>query len=240
MMSTKAIERHTKPAILLHWFNAVCWFFLLATGIGLIDNPELQPVSMTWVKWMHGLFGGGDRLLWVHSICGITWASVCSILGLIFFRSTTFPFIKEIFSFSFKDDLLWLVKKGIQMILGWKVLERLGFEAKLPDQGFYNAGQKLFAIPAVLGGALIFVTGLLMFVSKMISGYFVWVQWSILIHFLTVGLVFAGLLIHIFMAAIARGEFPAFVSMLTGTVPAHYAEHHHKLWYQTLKNQGRH
>jgi formate dehydrogenase subunit gamma len=49
------------------------------------------------------------------------------------------------------------------------------------------------------------------------------------------GVVFAGLLIHIYMAAIAAGELPALISMFTGTVPEKYAEHHHKLWYERVK-----
>ena len=61
------------------------------------------------------------------------------------------------------------------------------------------------------------------------------VQWAILIHFVTVGLVFAGLLIHVFMASIAAGEQPAFISMFTGTVPEDYARHHHKLWLDEVK-----
>jgi len=47
--------------------------------------------------------------------------------------------------------------------------------------------------------------------------------------------VFAGLLIHIYMASIAAGERPAFISMFTGTVPEDYARHHHRLWYEKVK-----
>jgi len=61
------------------------------------------------------------------------------------------------------------------------------------------------------------------------------VQWSILIHFLVVGVVFAGLLIHIYMASISAGELPALISIFTGTVPGEYAEHHHKLWSDEIK-----
>ena len=58
-----------------------------------------------------------------------------------------------------------------------------------------------------------------------------------MVHFITGGLVFAGLLIHIFMAAIATGEQPALISMFTGTVPEDYARHHHRLWLEDL-NKG--
>jgi len=49
-----------------------------------------------------------------------------------------------------------------------------------------------------------------------------------------VGLVFAGLLVHIYMAAISPEEKPGFRSMFTGVVPEDYARHHHALWVETL------
>ena len=61
------------------------------------------------------------------------------------------------------------------------------------------------------------------------------VRWAILDHFITVGLVFAGLFILIYMASIAAGERPAFISMYTGSVPEDYARHNHRLWYEEVK-----
>ena len=69
-MNGRMIKRHTKLSIFLHWFNAASWIFLLATGIGLINNPDLQPVGMWWTKLMWGLFGSGENLLWAHIIVG--------------------------------------------------------------------------------------------------------------------------------------------------------------------------
>ena len=65
------------------------------------------------------------------------------------------------------------------------------------------------------------------------------VQWSILIHFIVVGIVFAGLLVHIYMASIAAGELPALISMFTGSVPESYAKHHHRLWYEEIMLEKR-
>ena len=39
------VKRHSYAAIFMHWFNAVCWILLLATGFGLISNETLQPVA---------------------------------------------------------------------------------------------------------------------------------------------------------------------------------------------------
>ncbi len=57
------LRRHTIDAMFMHWFNTVCWFVLLATGVGLIDNPVLQPLGMWWVRIMHMLFGDGPLKL---------------------------------------------------------------------------------------------------------------------------------------------------------------------------------
>jgi formate dehydrogenase subunit gamma len=97
----------------------------------------------------------------------------------------------------------------------------------------------MFGIPALFGGAVIAVSGWIMTYSKHDLTTQGTVQWMILIHFLTVGLVFAGLLVHIYMAAIAKGETPAFLSMFTGKVPAEYAASHHKLWFDEYQADTR-
>jgi len=248
-MNGKMIKRHTKLSIFLHWFNAASWLFLLATGIGLINNPDLQPVGMWWTNMMRGIFGSGENLLLVHVTWGGIWAGVFLLYG-IFGIKYVIAFLKEIFSYSPVRDFMWLVKKGVQMTLGTKALNKLGAtlenrgakpdiaEPKIPDQGFYNVGQKLFAVPSVLGGIIIAVTGIIMALSNVYFTNTAIVRWSILIHFVTVGLVFAGLLIHIYMASIAAGERPAFISMFTGSVPEDYAKHHHRLWYDEVKGDS--
>ena len=246
-MNRTMIKRHTKPAIFLHWFNAACWFFLLATGLGLIRNPDLQPLGMWWTNLLWGLFGSGENLLLAHVICGIIWGGVFLIYTMIGIKQVM-AFIKEIFTFSPTEDLMWVIKKGIQMTMGSRVLRKLGktleergvqpelATPKIPEQGFYNVGQKLFAIPAVLGGILMGFTGIILMLSNVYFTNTAIVRWAILIHFVTAGLVFAGLLIHIFMASIAAGERPAFISMFTGSVPEEYAKHHHRLWYEGAKS----
>ena len=234
-MTKMMIKRHTKIAIFMHWFNAICWFFLLTTGLGLIKNLDLDPIGGWWPDIMRSVFGGGENLLAAHVICGFLWMAVFLVFSIVRLKNEVGPFFKEIFSFSPGNDVLWIIKKGIQMTMGGKMLDRFGFEPKLPEQGFYNVGQKLFAIPSLLGGVVIAMTGLVMYSSKHIFIDPAIVQWSILIHFVMAGFVFAGLLIHIYMAAIAAGELPALISMFTGNVPEEHARHHHKLWYDEIK-----
>lgn len=239
-MTPTQIHRHSRLSIFMHWFNAGCWIFLLLTGLGLIRNDDLQPFT-SWPIMLRHVFGGGANLLLAHEIAGIIWAGGFLLYGLIRMRPDVIPFIREIFTVDIHRDFLWLITKGIQMTLGYKALgflaEKFGFNPRIPDQGFYNVGQKIFAIPAVFGGMIIAASGIVMILSQagMVSTELV--QWAIFIHFVTVGLVFAGLLIHIFMASIAAGEQPAFISMFTGTVPEDYARHHHKLWLDEVNKK---
>jgi len=234
-MEQVMITRHSKFAIFMHWFNAVCWLFLLVTGLGLIDNAALSPVSTGWSPMMKELFNGGGNLLAAHITVGLTWSVMFLIFVISNPRKNFLQFVKEIFSLSITRDLTWLVKKGIIMIFGKKFLENRNIDPELPDQGFYNFGQKLFAIPSLLGGLLIIATGYLMMVSMWVDINSQLVQWSIFLHFLMVGLLVAGLIIHIYMAAIVAEEKPAFISMFTGKVPSDFAKHHNALWFQKLK-----
>lgn len=238
-MSSKLIKRHTKVTIFMHWFNAFCWFFLLATGLGLIKNEDLQLMGGRWSTFMRSLFGSGETLLLAHEICGLIWVSVFLVYVIFGSRKYVIPFLKQIFTYSVSTDSKWLIKKNIQMTLGYKWLKRLGFSPKIPDQGFYNVGQKLFAVASVLGGIVIAVTGLIMLLSDILLSNTTLVQWAIVIHFVAVLMVTGGLLVHIYMAAISPEERPAFFSMFTGTVPEDYAEHHHKLWYDEIKTAER-
>jgi formate dehydrogenase subunit gamma len=230
------IKRHDKINIFIHWFNAVCWIFLLVTGLGLIKNPDLQIFGGWWADLMRTVFGSGETLLAVHVIVGFIWSCGFLLYGALLFKKHVIPFVKEILTVSPSQDTMWLIKKGIYMTMGSRALKKLGFDPHLPDQGFYNVGQKLFAIPSLFGGIIIAVTGFIMVISdKWLTGTTI-VQWAILIHFVTVLLVFAGLFIHVYMAGIAAGEKPAFISIFTGKVPEDYAEHHHKLWYDKIKS----
>ena len=241
-MSNRMIKRHELPAILIHWFNAIAWFFLLATGLGLIDNPSLQPLGQWWPEMMRDLFGGGAPLLKAHCIVGVVWAGVWLIFLLVGIARYTLPFLKQIMTFKIPRDIQWMVKKNMQMTMGYKMMARLvkpiGWDGKIPDQGFYNAGQKVAAGGMIAGAVVIVITGVIMLISKIYlnPAQTPLVQWSITIHFIAAAVTFGILLIHIYMAAISREERPAFISMFTGEVPEEYARHHHRLWYEKVES----
>jgi formate dehydrogenase subunit gamma len=42
-------------------------------------------------------------------------------------------------------------------------------------------------------------------------------------------------MVHIYMAGIAKGQRPVFLSMFTGKVPADYAASHYKRWFEEIQ-----
>lgn len=234
-MPTRTLTRHNGWDIFIHWFNAVLWLFLTATGLALIDNPEVNPLGQWWPDLWRGIFGGGGNLLVAHEVAGAVW-----VLGFALYlaanrRGAGF-FLREVFRVSPSRDIPWLLKKPVQMTLGEAGLRRLGLDPVLPPQGFYNMGQKAFAQAAVAGGVGLALSGAAMMASHLVPGpgFHTLVSWAILAHYLCAALVFAGLLVHVYMAAVAREERPGLFSMFTGTVPEDYARHHHRLWFEEV------
>jgi len=224
------LKRHDASDIFIHWFNAGCWFLLLVSGLGLIKNERVNPLGAWLPDMVRGLLGGGSSggavLLVVHEVIGLAW-----VLGLAAYvlvnAGGARSFLREIFSIR-PGDLSWLVRKMGRMTVG--------VGGQLPPQGYYNMGQKAFAQASVVGGVVIVASGALLLLSdKLVPASAAWlVGWAVTVHYLAVGLVFAGLLVHIYMAAISPEEKPGFRSMFTGHVPEDYARHHHGLWVQAL------
>lgn len=239
------IPRHTRWGIFIHWFNAGCWFFLLITGLGLISNPQLQPLGQWYPNALRAVFGGGAGLLVAHEVVAFLWLAVWAYYLARFALRYAAPFLRSVFTLDPNRDIEWMVKKNIQMTLGYKAMARLvkplGWDGGLPPQEYYNAGQKLAAQGIIFGALVIVISGLVMFFSQFSiqAANVWWVQWSITAHYLAAGVTTGLLILHIYMAAISKEERPAFFSMFSGEVPAEYARHHHQLWYDQIKeNQG--
>ncbi len=232
------IKRHSSTAIAMHWFNAVCWLFLTFSGFAILSNYAMQPIGRWWVDFWEGLFGGASALLNAHIIVGIVWVAVYAVYLVFRTRAEAWPFIKEITNLSPKDDMLWCFKKGMWLVTDAKTMRRLGVDPELPPQGFYNAGQKLVAVLAVSAGIALAVTGGLMLYYSGIAGSETLIQWCLLIHLCSAGIMAVFIPVHIYMAAVAPGEGPALRSMFTGVVPESFVRHHNPLWYAKLKEQG--
>jgi formate dehydrogenase subunit gamma len=225
-MQARAIKKHDTSVILLHWFNVTIWIIELCTGGALAAHPDYGIAPEWWRTFMVSVFGSPAMVLKVHITAGIAWTIVLLVYGLFGFRKYLLATVTR-YLIPDRDDLLWL-KNRLLLILGRQV--------KLPPQGIYNAGQKLYGIVVYLGSAAIIVTG---YVMTFHLGSSELSRWAILLHFVAVGGIFAGLFVHVYMGAVLPEERPAFFSMFTGRVPELYAYRHHYTWWRQYKAMER-
>lgn len=220
-MLHRQIKKHHVAVILVHWFNAITWIVEVTTGIALISSPLFRIAPAGYVAMVTGVFGGRANLLQFHIALGIAWMVVLLPYGIFGFRNYIGG---EMLKVTDKDDIRWLIVRTLQ-ILG-KTKE------PLPPQGIYNAGQKAFSLVVWSMVPVVMITGVIMafrLVSPLVVG------WAVVIHFVAVGLVVAGLVVHVYMGAIFPEEKPAFFSMITGMVNELYAYNHHFKWWRDVK-----
>ncbi len=218
------LTKHYLANILTHWFNVGMWLLLLPTGLGILLDNHYPFATQAWNRLMHRVFGGPAELIHWHSVWGHIWLFVLVFNVLIGFRKYFLSFAGTRL-FLDKDDIRWLIVKPWHMLGLRKHLE-------LPPQDAYNAGQKIYSYVVVVGTVVIGLTGLVMVYSEQIPTSAQWViQWAMPIHFLAVGITFAGVIIHVYMGAIFPEERSAFFSMFTGKVNGLYAYLHHRKWY---------
>ena len=251
-MRQRYMKKHDVAIMLLHWFNAFSWLFLLLTGTGLLISPHYRVMPEFFLDIMNGLFSGRANMLHFHIWLGVFWI-------LVILSNTLFGYRRYVRRIPLRDIDLnhsgWERRfKAIQCMffandelcldlndLRWLKIRMLGILGKtdepLPPQGSFNAGQKLFGLLVAMMTPLIMLTGLIM-AFHLVSTSFV--AWSIPLHFLAVGLIVSGLLVHVYMGAVFPEEKPAFFSMITGRVNERFVYlHHFEFWKKRIIQQYR-
>ncbi len=222
-MEQRHIKKHHVAIILLHWFNAIVWLIELTTGIALITSPTFR-VAPSWYTEMMRTAFGASNLLRFHIVLGVTWIIVFVVYGVFGYKNYLHHEVLTREIGLDKDDLDWLRIRTLHL------LKRSS--EKLPPQGVYNAGQKLFAFLVYAALPVIAITGLIM-AFHLFGGSVI--AWAMLLHFVAVGMVVSGLMIHVYMGAVFPEERPAFFSMITGMVSELYAYKHHYKWWREVK-----
>ncbi len=249
-MRQRKMKKHDVAIMLVHWFNASTWIFMLFTGAALIISSLYKVAPDFFINIMRALFGNAADMLEAHIWLGIVWIFVFSMYTIFGYRKylrknpvrhaelkkgglmqkfKTFQcvlFGNKALCID-ENDLLWL-KRRVLGILGKS-------SEPLPPQGSFNGGQKMYGLLVALMTPIIMITGLIMAFHL---GPVWLVQWAIPLHFFAVGLVVAGLMIHVYMGAVLPEEKPAFFSMLTGSTSELFLyKHHFKFWKQRILEQ---
>jgi len=227
-MEQRQIKKHHVAIILLHWSNAIVWLLELATGLALISSPYFRVAPLWYIQTVETIFGARANMLRFHIVVGLIWTVVFLVYGTFGFRTYLRREVLQREIALDLDDIRWLLTRVGNILRGTKT--------PLPQQGVYNAGQKLFAILVYMMLPLVMITGVIMS-FHLISATVV--AWAVVLHFFTVGMIVSGLMIHVYMGAVFPEEKPAFFSMVTGTVNELFAyRHHHKWWKEVAMERA--
>lgn len=223
-MAQRQIKKHVVAVVLLHWFNAVVWFLELATGSAVIVSPKLRFMPTWYLHMLEQAFGSRANLLRFHLAVGSVWIMVCAVYGLFGWKHYLHAEVLRKEVALDRDDVQWLVQRTRKLLKP--------DEAPLPPQSAYNAGQKLYALLVYTMLPVIMLSGIVMMFHLFGA---IAVQWAMVMHFVAVGMVVSGLMIHVYMGAVFPEERPAFYSMITGMVNELYAYRHHFKWWADVK-----
>jgi formate dehydrogenase subunit gamma len=214
------IPRYSTLERVLHWLMAATGIVSLLTGLGwYTDSFEFL---LTW-------FGGGEWARWIHGISGIVMV-ICAVwlIGVLWYRRV-FRFIPE--------DWRWLKTGGGYLSRGTPAKGREGAQA--PPQGFFNSGQKLWGILAVVLALLFLGSGLFIWSPELFHDRLGHQPFPVsLMRIMYVVhdaafVVFVGMIVvHVYLSTILdRGSFEG---MSKGVVSRLWAFHHHPLWYREV------
>ena len=246
----RKMKKHDVAIMLVHWFNALTWLFMLATGGALIISSFYKMAPDFYIKIMRSLFGTAGNMLEFHIWLGVFWIIVFGAYTVFGYRKYLRK--KGLSKVDLRKGDIWDKFKNIQcMLFGnpslcidkmdliWlkiRVLRILGkSEQPLPPQGSFNGGQKLYGLLVALMTPIIMLTGLIMAFHL---GPIFLIQWAIPIHFTAVGLVVSGMIIHVYMGAVLPEEKPSFFSMVTGSTSELFLyKHHFNFWKERILKQ---
>ena len=196
------IVRYTLDERIHHWLGSITYIYCLLTGLAFWSP---------YLFWLAVLMGGGATARFLHP-----WSGVL-----------------------FTISMLWLLKLWSKDMAttdadrAWSKAMKYYIEnedEKVPPEGRFNYGQKLFFWLMLYGALLLLLSGLGLWFVQSIPP---WLRHlSIAVHVIAALTTIAGFIIHVYMStAMVRGSFSA---MVEGEVTASWARHHHRLWYERV------
>jgi len=196
--------RHPTYTRFLHWTVAIFFFAALLSGLAIY--------TPWFFGWLAPLFGGGPMTRFLHPWFGlgfvVAWFfQVLNWKGLMAWNDGDSRWLREIRRYVKNED-----------------------KVEAEYVGFYNGGQKLQFWEIVFGGALLLITGLLMWFPE-ISGRIA-VAISYVFHDIAALIMLGGIFIHIYLST--AGQPGTLHSMTRGVVTRAWAWTNHPAWYRDV------
>ncbi len=203
-MKKELIYVTTAGERLVHWLLGGSCIFLGITGLGMMFHT---------FAFIAPFFGGYGLMKLFHNFMGLVFGfSVVLALGTWFKEGAKFE----------DYDIEWVKKGGGYL---WKVKD-------LPEPGRFNAGQKAYFILVVVFGAVMVITGLIMWFPLSFPHFLV--RLCYVTHALGVVVVGGSVVAHIFLGTANPGTIEA---MMHGYVTRSWVKLHHGRWLKEVDEQ---
>ncbi|MCL4515463.1 MAG: cytochrome b/b6 domain-containing protein [Firmicutes bacterium] len=198
-----------------HWAHVLSFFALLVTGLAIF-GPQGDTIAR--------VFGGIQATRLIHRAAAVTFMALSIVLLLISAANNRFRNIfqglKNLLAFD-KDDLAFLNEFPKKFF---------GLEARVPEQGKFNGGQKINSILVVFGSIVLAATGLVLWNPKAFPIYLVRLAYPL--HDGAMFIMFALVLGHMYLSLVHPITRKALGAMWHGRMSGEYAEHYHAKWYR--------
>ena len=198
----KDLQRYTASQRANHWVTGICFILLTLSGLAFF-HPAFYPLTQ--------LFGGGTWARILHPYLGV-------ILGvsflLMFLRFWQLNLIND-------ADREWLTR--VQEMID-------GNDHNMPEQGKYNAGQKMVFWATAMCTLVLVLSGIVLWRSFFDFPVGL-VRLAAVVHAAAAVFMIITIIVHVYAAIWTRGTIRA---MWYGTVTRAWAKQHHRAWYRQV------
>jgi formate dehydrogenase subunit gamma len=207
-VTARRLVRYSLGERLVHSAAALSYVYLLLTGLAFW-TPGLY--------WMATMLGGGYLSRVVHPVIGVVFAAVVAWMYLVWRRDMR----------TTAGDRAW--RKAMAAYIR-------NDDARVPPAGRFNFGQKQLFWVMVLGGAVLLVSGVVLWMPQAVPPSQRWLlEGAVLLHAGSALVTIAGFIVHLYMGlAVVPGGLRA---ILHGDVSDAWARHHHRAWYDEATAQ---
>jgi cytochrome b subunit of formate dehydrogenase len=209
------VIRHGVGSFISHWGTALGIFAAMFSG------------------FMLGFFIMNGKSIWFIPVFSKTLAQVIPALNVHYFAVVMILFGSFFFVADYvaTRDLKMLVPNGMDITAGF--IGKYFLKRKWDKDGKYLASQKSAAMPYMLIGLVILITGAIKAAAHVwpVSAS-AW-GWATVFHDIFMVFIILFTLIHISIVVVL-GDWPAFRSWFSGTMTTKFVEHHHPVWFENL------
>lgn len=203
--SGKKMPRFTLNQRTAHWLSATMFVLLGLTGMVLLYGRFV----LIPLLGAEGFSATAVVAKAIHDYIGPAFAFVLIAQFFLFIKGN---------AIRWKEDLNWFRNGG-------------GLMGKHASAGCYNAGEKAWFWIAMLGGAVIIISGFILDFPVFEQSRQTMELFHV-IHTISAAAILAASFGHIYMGTIAMEG--AFEAMATGYCDENWAKEHHDLWYKNM------